>query len=139
MRSMEYSSGDGRGNALKKYTGYASVVFDKAEKLPEPIAALEANPEVHKGVQATVAAHPGWFAFGEKRVAWAEAVSLAATSPATLPSSSSSSSSKRTDRLFPVAGTSTITSSNPIPSGPVSVSASGSGAAAEHSKGACAL
>ena len=48
LRSMEYSSDDGLGNALKKYTDYASVVFDKAEKMPGFIAALEANPGMQR-------------------------------------------------------------------------------------------
>ena len=77
-------------------------------------------------MQATVAANPTWFDMGEKKQTWAQAVSLA-TSSATLPSSNSSSSSKRTDNLYPSPGTSTITSSTPHPSGPASVSASGSG------------
>jgi hypothetical protein len=123
---MQYSSEEELGGVLHKHLGYASVAFDKAVKLAEFIAALKADPELHKRMQATVAANPTWFDMGEKKQTWAQAVSLA-TSSATLPSSNSSSSSKRTDNLYPSPGTSTITSSTPHPSGPASVSASGSG------------
>ena len=137
---MQYSSEEELGGVLHKHLGYASVAFDKAVKLAEFIAALKADPELHKRMQATVAANPTWFDMGEKKQTWAQAVSLA-TSSATLPSSNSSSSSKRTDNLYPSPGTSTITSSTPHPSGPASVSASGSGgvqrnAAIEQSIGA---
>jgi len=131
---MEYSSEEDLGSALHKHLGYASDSFDKAVKLAEFKAILEADSEMHQRMKATLAAHAEWFNVGEKKQTWAEAVSLV-NSPATLPSSSSSSS-KRTDRLFPADGTSTIASSTPHPSGPASVSASGSGsgAAVEHNK-----
>ena len=122
---MEYSSEEDLGSALHKHLGYASDSFDKAVKLAEFKAILEADSEMHQRMKATLAAHAEWFNVGEKKQTWAEAVSLV-NSPATLPSSSSSSS-KRTDRLFPADGTSTIASSTPHPSGPASVSASGSG------------
>jgi hypothetical protein len=125
---MEYSSEEDLGSALHKHLGYASDSFDKAVKLAEFKAILEADSEMHQRMKATLAAHAEWFNVGEKKQTWAEAVSLV-NSPATLPSSSSSSS-KRTDRLFPADGTSTIASSTPHPSGPASVSASGSGSGA---------
>jgi hypothetical protein len=134
LNNMEYSSEEDLGSALHKHLGYASDSFDKAVKLAEFKAILEADSEMHQRMKATLAAHAEWFNVGEKKQTWAEAVSLV-NSPATLPSSSSSSS-KRTDRLFPADGTSTIASSTPHPSGPASVSASGSGsgAAVEHNK-----
>ena len=89
LRNMQYSSEEELGGVLHKHLGYASVAFDKAVKLAEFIAALKADPELHKRMQATVAANPTWFDMGEKKQTWAQAVSLA-TSSATLPSSNSS-------------------------------------------------
>ena len=128
-----YSSEEELGGVLHKHLGYASAAFDKAVKLAEFNAMLEADPEMQQKTKATLAVHPEWFNAGEKKQTWAEAVSLA-NSPTTLPSSSISG--KRADRLFPAAGTSTITSSTPLPSGSASVSASGSGAAVEHNEAA---
>ena len=132
---MEYSSEEDLGSALHKHLGYASGSFDKAVKLAEFKAILEADSELHQRMKATLAAHAEWFNMGEKKQTWAEAVSLV-NSPATLPSSSSSSSNKRADKLYPADGTSTIASSTPLPSASASVSASGSGAAVEHNKAA---
>ena len=67
LRNMEYSSEEELGAALHKHLGYASVAFDKAVKLAEFIAVLKADPEMHKRMQATVAANPDLVRCGREK------------------------------------------------------------------------
>ena len=67
LNNMEYSSEEGLGSALHKHLGYASGSFDKAVKLAEFKAILEADSEIHQRMKATLAAHAEWFNVGEKK------------------------------------------------------------------------